>query len=216
MRFSKVIVAAALLLSVSPIVTEAASYPAGSATYRQGGSLNSLNHGGVRKSSSYVYEIKGYDYTVQLSSDSSFKNDSTYYGNYGNPSVTSSQRDSILSTSEALRDNNSLTYTMYDQINWESNSGSYINVSEITDIRCDGVIEYAYEWNNVWVWGKSDTGGSGGKPQHYDVTYIPYAKEHADLGGDQPWKEVSPIVQRGANAGCDCDESKWTKLRKYY
>jgi hypothetical protein len=210
MKIRNILLATTIFLGISS-AAEAASYPSGSSTYRAGGSLNAHEHAGVRKNADYVYEIKGYNYTVQLSSDTSFKGGKTYYGNYSSPSITSTQRDNILATAEALRDNNSLTYTMYDQINWTSSAGDFISVGEITDIRCDGVVEYAYEWNNLWVWGRSSTGTSSGTPTHFDVSYVPYAKEHANLGSNQPWKEVSPKVQRHGNG-----DLKWTKFRKNY
>ncbi|MGX1984152.1 hypothetical protein EDD69_1303 [Thermolongibacillus altinsuensis] len=211
-NIGRILISAALLFSISSYAY-AASSPSGSATYREGGTLNTHDHAGIMKNSSTVYEIKGYNYKVDESSLTSFKDGKTYYGTFKTSSLTSTQRDSILSTAEALDNDPEITYTMYDQLNWESNAGDYISVSEITDIRCDGVVEYAYEWNNIWVWGRSSTGTASGNPTHHDISYTAYASEHANLGSDAPWIEVSPKVQRGA-APCGCDPYKWTTLRK--
>lgn len=190
--------------------------PGGSAVYREGSIFNAHEHAGVMINSSYVYEIKGYETDdIEVSTLSEFKAGSTYYGTYTHKNgLTSTQRDSILSTAAALEKDTGLTYTMYDQINWDSDAGSYISVYEITDIRCDGVVEYSYEWNNIWVWGRTSGGTASTNPTHFDVSYVPYAKEHANLGSDSPWVEVSPKVQRGSNGGCGCDPLTFTQLRK--
>lgn len=88
----------------------------------------------------------------------------------------------------------------------ESNVGTYITTDEIQNIRCDGVVEYAYEWNFVEVWGKSDDGTRWGTPSDHDVSVAANKPEHDDLGGDEPWQELSPKVQRGGS-GTD-----WTLL----
>ncbi|MEH7115972.1 hypothetical protein V7128_00930 [Neobacillus vireti] len=194
----------------------AASAPGGSAAYRHGGFLNGHDHAGVMKNSTTVYEIAGYSSdSVKETSLTNFKAGETYYGTYKLKSgLTSTQRDAIITTAEALEQDTGLTYTMYDMINWDSYTGSYINVYNITDIRCDGVVEYAYEWNNYWVWGRTDTTTQSGTPTNFDVSYVTYAKQHANLGSDEPWIEVSPKVQRGASTCYTCTPSKYTKLTK--
>ena len=195
--------------------TNAASSPGGSATFRTGGWLNGHDHAGVMKNSSTVYEIRGYNKKVDESSLTTFKDGKTYYGTFKLKSdLTSTQRDNIIRTAEALDNDTGLTYTMYDMINWDSGAGDYISVSEITDLRCDGVVEYSYEWNNYWVWGKTSNGAKDGTPTNYDVSYVTYAKQHANLGSNQPWKEVSPKVQRGAASCSNCTASNYTKLKK--
>jgi hypothetical protein len=67
-------------------------------------------------------------------------------------------------------------------LNYDSNPDSYVSVSEIYELRCDAVVEYSYEWNNLWIWGKSDTGTSSGTPHHFDISYVPYVTEHNNLG----------------------------------
>jgi hypothetical protein len=214
-KFLPILLLFLLLLNIATYAS-AASSPGGSATFREGGFLNGHDHAGVMRNSTEVYEIKGYSAdSVNKSSLTSFKDGKTYYGTFKHKSgLTASQRDSIISTAAALAADTGLTYTMYDQINWDSTAGTYISVNEITDIRCDGVVEYAYEWNNIWVWGKTTTGTASGTPTHFDVSYVTYAKEHANLGSDEPWKEVSPKVQRGAKACSSCTPANYTTLRK--
>lgn len=194
----------------------AASYPNGSAVYRDGGYLNAYRHAGIMKNSSTVYEIKGPGYEVNEYSLTSFKDGKTYYGTYAPPSLSSSQRDSILETAEALDNDPEITYTAADQLAHISNPGTYVSVYEITDIRCDGVVEYAYEWNNVDVWGKTEDGLASGTPYYFDISYTSYVPYHANLGSDQPWVEVSPKVQMAAADVDVYPPTKYTTFRKGY
>jgi len=42
-----------------------------------------------------------------------------------------------------------------DALNYYSNPGSNIDPYDVDRIRCDGVVEYCYEWNDLMVWGKN-------------------------------------------------------------
>ncbi|WP_349408976.1 hypothetical protein [Pseudalkalibacillus sp. SCS-8] len=178
------------------------------ARYRDGGLANAYNHAGLRRAGIGIYEIKGYNHEIELSTWDSFLNGQTYLGAYYNPDTTSTDKDYILYTAKAMDADPEITYTMYDALAYESNPGSYVAVDEISDIRCDGVVEYAYEWNYVWVWGKTNDGTKTGTPTNFDISYVPYVSEHANLG-DEGWFELSPIVQRGAKG------TKYTQLVKY-
>jgi hypothetical protein len=60
-----------------------------------------------------------------------------------------------LGTAEDLDDDPEITYTLFLQLAVDfGDIGNYVNVNEITDIRCDGLVEYAYEWNGLWIWGQ--------------------------------------------------------------
>ncbi|MCD4731040.1 MAG: hypothetical protein K8R74_10590, partial [Bacteroidales bacterium] len=72
--------------------------------------------------------------------------------------------------------------------------GSTISPSEITKLRCDGVIEYCYERNNIWIWGAFDN--------HYDISNYWYHLEHNNcyyLPTQNPCYRLSPIVQCGGH-----------------
>lgn len=189
----------------------AADYDA-DARYRTGSWITGdLDHGGVRKMGAGVYEIRGYYTTIQLSSWTTFLNGETYIGAFINPSMTEYDRVDILATLDAMDQAPGITYTAYEMIDYIDNAGDWLWVGEITDIRCDGVVEYSYEWNDVPIWGRSNTGTSSGTPTHHDVSYIPYIWEHNySVGATYPWYQTSPKVQRGG-AG-----TTWTKLRIYY
>jgi hypothetical protein len=198
-----------LTLSLSlltPSLLAHAANESSDAVYREGGFLNSLGHAGVYKGSGYVYHIAGPWHQVEVVPLTTFIDGKTFYGYFYNTSMDSYDRLNIQDTLWLLDQDPDITYTASGQLYHESNAGSYISVDEITDIRCDGVVEYSYEWNNIWVWGRSDTGTSNGTPTHFDISNVSYTDEHNDLGEDEPWIEVSPDVQRGASG------TKWTQL----
>lgn len=198
-----------LFITLFASTSYAADYTA-DARYRSGGWPNDCDHAGLRKLGVGVYEIRGPYTEIQLSSWEVFLDSKTYLGAFINPTMTSTDRTNILNTAAAMDADPDITYTALCQVDYDMFPGDYIEVSEISDIRCDGVVEYAYEWNNVWIWGKSNDNTSSGTPTNFDVSYENYCDEHDDLGYNEPWIEVSPRVQRG-NAG-----TKWTQLRQYF
>lgn len=183
-------------------------YPTGSAVYREGGDLNAYDHGGIMKNGYWVYEIAGYpltadDDTVQEYSITSFKNVAgTFYGTFAPKNLSHSKRQNIVTTAEALDNDPEIDYTAFGQIDTDLyNLENYIQVHEITDIRCDGVIEFAYEANDVPVWGATNTLTSSGTPLYYwNITDLYNGTGyHKTLPAkDTPWKNVAPVIQRGA------------------
>ncbi|MCX7571008.1 hypothetical protein OS242_13745 [Tumebacillus sp. DT12] len=204
--FKTLLVVAVTSATVLSATTASAAVDA-DGRYRDGAEVNYLNHAGLRKAGAGIYEIKGYNETIQLSTWDSFIAGNNYIGSFWNPNGTESKASSILNTAAAMDADPGITYTLYDMLNYESTAGTYITVDEITDIRCDGVVEYAYEWNNVWVWGRSSDGTTSGTPQHHDISLTSYTSEHNNLGGTGTI-ELSPYVQRGGSG------LKWTTMRE--
>jgi hypothetical protein len=83
---------------------------------------------------------------------------------------------------------------LFDMIN-AIGSGS-VDMYEITGLRCDGLVEYAYEVNGLAVWGKNC--------QHYDVSdNFSWMAEHNNWY-DWPFNtatETAPVVQCGREGG---------------
>lgn len=73
--------------------------------------------------------------------------------------------------------------------------GSVLQPSEVDDIRCDGVVEYCFEYGTDFpVWGKNNA--------HHDISLYP--QEHNNLytgSGSDPNTELAPIVQCGRAGG---------------
>ncbi|MHB0946250.1 MAG: SUMF1/EgtB/PvdO family nonheme iron enzyme, partial [Sedimentisphaerales bacterium] len=178
----------------------------GDAVYREGAWPNVLDHGGVYDISGNVYEIKGPFHEVELSTWASFLGGQYDYGAFCNYEMMSLDRENILDTCDELDNDPDITYTASAAL-YHEDTGGRIDVYEITDIRCDGVVEYAYERNGIWVWGRASPANSGGTPTHFDISVSAYCIEHENLGGDEPWIELSPKVQRGGSG------TLWTKLR---
>lgn len=139
----------------------------GDAIYRDG--ANGYNHAGIYKDGK-AYEIRGYGYSIDLDTLTVFKDGQTYYGPYTTSGITSTARSNVLATCAALDADSTIDYTAWAQLVTEWSPGTYVSPSEIDELRCDGVVEYAYEWNDLWVWGKANPANSSGTPQHFDIS----------------------------------------------
>ena len=137
--------------------------------------------------------------SVQERPWSEMTDDFPYWGTYNlnNRILTFQDRKDIVNTALDLIANNPIGYPDFDLfpdcLNPIGDPGSYIAADEIDKLRCDGVVEYCYEWNNIWVWGKNGT--------HYDISNADYVDEHNLCYHDQvlqnPCIRLSPIVQCG-------------------
>jgi hypothetical protein len=80
-------------------------------------------------------------------------------------------------------------YLWGDAISWGGSSWDG-TISDIHELRCDGLVEVCYELAALEVWGRNGT--------HYLIQN--WTDEHQNLGMDDPQTELSPVVQRGAVA----------------
>jgi len=87
-----------------------------------------------------------------------------------------------------------------DALRHISNVGAKIDSSEITHLRCDGLVEYCYEKNGLWVWGAN----AKDHEENYDISNPVNVEAHNDFfadWGDNPDTELAPIVQAGLAGG---------------
>ncbi len=122
----------------------------------------------------------------------SFDKGLTYYGAYNVNNISPATRGNIISTSNDLRSVDS--YCMFDMIRPIAPGVGVPIVQFISEIRCDGVIEYAYEKNNVLV----------SNPPHNVATcnYDDLEEYHNNLHqGDYQYPELCPRIQSGEGHG---------------
>lgn len=156
-----------LLISISlynPEHTNAASGYQGWAVYRDGVQGQSyIWHAGLMyaANSSYtnaVIQNRGTGY-VRTDTWSSFINGQNFKGIYRpKATATNVDRDLFVAMGRNLA-SQYISYTVMQQmaVNGGPNGslGSYFEPAEITDMRCDGVVEYIYEWEGFRVWGSN-------------------------------------------------------------
>jgi hypothetical protein len=108
-----------------------------------------------------VIHHPGSDY-VQYGTWPEFMGGKTYQGTYRPKTApTSGDRDNFLYMARRLIDER-IPYSLLYQVDYNySTAGTWVDPSEITGMRCDGVIEYIYEWYGFRVYGDST---------HWDVT----------------------------------------------
>ncbi|MBN1670148.1 MAG: Ig-like domain-containing protein [Kiritimatiellae bacterium] len=217
------IVLSALATGIRADIGNTESYRAGDASYHSSAGIVELlgmNHAGLvgyvgsSDDNSGIYEMSGYwpfgdDKCVYRTMTEHKATAETWYGAYtAEGDISTSKRDSIVDTANDICNDPDISYQAGDALTHETNPGTTIEVNEITGLRCDGLVEYCYEKNDVWIWGKTDNGQADGTPQNFDVSRTEWVVEHADLGRDQPWKELSPYVQRGGGYA----DSPYTKM----
>lgn len=164
MKYKRIILMGLLAISISLIKftnVYAASGYQGYAVYRNGvwiSGNNLLWHAAIMDdayigdSSVPIIHTPGSAGTM-FGSWSGFLNGNTFQGVYaplGGPS--SEKRDLFRATARNIAWRH-IPYSLVYQVDYDLNSvGTYVDVNEITGMRCDGVVEYTYEWNNFNVY----------------------------------------------------------------
>lgn len=144
----------------------------GYVVYRNGVLYNNSDiwHTGIMDVSRYDYtglpviEISGFGTTVQQVSWATFLGGGTYKGVYKPTSagLVNTDKIKIRDTARSLF-NKSIDYTVAYQLEIKAsvlNNSSRLNTklqsSDIDAMRCDGVVEYAYEYNNIRIFGDNN------------------------------------------------------------
>ncbi|MEE4602885.1 MAG: InlB B-repeat-containing protein [Desulfobacteraceae bacterium] len=109
--------------------------------------------------------------------------------------LTSNERTAIRNVASDIFDDPDITYTWDDVLKHESGIGSTVERYEITDLRCDGLVEFAYESLDHQVWGPTENGSV----VNWDISITDNVDDHADFGKDDPWRELCPYIQRGGD-----------------
>ncbi|WP_066507557.1 hypothetical protein [Abyssisolibacter fermentans] len=151
-----------LLLSQSIVASAATGYE-GYAIHRDGAFFGTTWHAGLMDepySDDYlpVLHIGGLSGGVKWDSWDNFINGNTFKGVYKPKSgITSSGRDLVKATGRALRTEN-IGYTPLSQIDYPVSvlGQTWVFTDDISLIRCDGVVEYSYEWNGYRIYGSDD------------------------------------------------------------
>lgn len=145
--------------SYSGITVDAASGNQGYAAYRDGVFFGFDWHAGLwdEPASNYVLPIlhaPGTGSVVQWDSWDNFIDGNNFKGTYKpNEFASSSMRDAFVAMGRNLRTEN-ISYNLAYQVYYStSDASNYVRYDEISSMRCDGVIEYIYEWYSYRVYG---------------------------------------------------------------
>lgn len=144
----------------------------GYAVYRDGvitvpGNSSGLNdHAALMDEESYndykpVLHAPGYGDVVEWGTWDEFLDGNSFLGVYRpmGTTITETEARGFVSKARQLR---GISYTFLDQINYDpATAGTWVDSDEIFRLRCDGVVEYVYEWYGYRV------GGADGR---WDIT----------------------------------------------
>ncbi|SPF36144.1 exported hypothetical protein [Candidatus Desulfosporosinus infrequens] len=147
------------LLLVNVVPAFASHY--GDAVYRDGVLGGLTWHAAINNYStvgSYVIEAPGGSGVVQYSSWATFLSGHTYQGPPQYKSgMTDNDLNNVLNTAIFLANRANVSYTAIDMMHGTT-TGTYIDPGHVTQLRCDGLVEYCYEWYNWPV--LTDTNGN--------------------------------------------------------
>ena len=148
-----------------------------------------------------VLEVTGASsYGIQDDSRSGLATIPGYWGAYalaGHP-MTFAERSSVVATAVELSGYD-IGYPLFpysDCLDYRAGTGEYVLPSDIVRLRCDGLVEYCYERNGLWVWGPSAA--------NYDVSAKTNVAAHNNpylLPSDDPNTRLAPVVQCGRAGG---------------
>lgn len=157
----------------------------GYAVYRDGVFLGVEWHAGIMNQSSQtpwvdsVIHHPGTGYVKKDTWTGFMNGNNTYKGTYKpNTSQTADQRMLFVTKARELATEN-IEYNVYYQVNYAiSTAGDWVDANEITSMRCDGVVEYIYEWYGFKVYANGDywdvtKAGLNNKETHAGVAITP-------------------------------------------
>ncbi len=132
----------------------------GYAIYRDGVVGNLNDHAALMDENSIndylpVIHAVGYSGPVDWGSWAEFLDGNNYLGLYkpnGCP-ISEARANSFIATARELR---GISYNVLDQIVYSAGSNVWVHPENITHLRCDGVVEYTYEWYGWRVGGSDD------------------------------------------------------------
>lgn len=162
----------------------------GYAVYRDGVFWNYTWHAGILDDPTYnssaypVTMAPGGSSNVKYASWPAFLDGNKYVGLYRpNKAPTTAARDNFIYMERKLI-GEAIPYSLVYQVdyNWAT-AGTWVDPAEIKGIRCDGVVEYVYEWYDYRVYG-NDT--------YWDVTKSSFLGQDAHSGN-----AVTPSRQAG-------------------
>ncbi|WP_407312304.1 hypothetical protein [Desulfosporosinus sp. SB140] len=189
-----------LLMCFNALPVFAANGSNGDAVYRDGVYLI-YDHAAILKygsdGSNMVIETVG-NGPVTYDNWTTFLGGHNYLGAFYNPSYQPAS--SILATAASLEAVPGLQYSWQGQMYVDSTAGSLITPEHITTLRCDGLVEYCYEYNNSRIWGCASAADS-----NWDISLKSNVSVHQSLGTNG-YYYISPNVQ--------CSQTSYTKLIK--
>ena len=163
-RIVSILCALAVLVTVFSHPAEAATGMQGYAAYRDGVAVTQWHAAIMDKASSTdiypVVHARGDGYNVQFGAWNDFLNGNSFMGYYKpiSTNLTSAQRDAVTATARSLAAD-FIGYTIWGQINYPVDNNptgkTTVGISDITAMRCDGVVEYCYEYNNIRIYDNS-------------------------------------------------------------
>ncbi|MDP8206016.1 MAG: T9SS type A sorting domain-containing protein [Candidatus Electryonea clarkiae] len=161
------------------------------------GLMSGIDNDHIRR----ILEVGGTERVVRNNEWAAMQGHNFYWGAYtinreNGRYMTFARRRAVINTANLLvgRDIGYPVFPTSDALRHVYNPGPTVTYTEITDLRCDGLIEYCYEFNSVNVWGNNGA--------NYNISITANVDDHNDFY-DWPYDpntELAPIVQCGEDS----------------
>lgn len=163
-----IVLALTLVASVWLVPVSAVDGYGGYAVYRDGVELLGVDfwHAAIMQRPSTDYSMpvihhpgKNTDYPyVKRDTWESFMDGQNFQGVYRHPnkSAFNYAKDYIVDLARCLAAEN-IEYTLFHQVDYNTPLGDWVLPEDITKMRCDGVVEYCYEYHGLRVYGPEKT-----------------------------------------------------------
>ncbi|WP_010096351.1 hypothetical protein [Ornithinibacillus scapharcae] len=195
-KFVKLIISIlTIMLCISFTFTpiDAAVGKQGYAVYRDGVFFGLDWHAGMmvqgtRTNYKPVAHAPGTGSQVKADDWSKFMDGNNFKGVYRpNKSPTSAARDLFVATARSLGPEN-ISYNLAYQMYYDTGTaGSYVSANEISSMRCDGVVEFVYEFHNYRVYGSNT---------YWDITKNSFwGRDHHSGTAITPKKQVNYLTK---------------------
>jgi len=163
--FLSVILVFSIFVQIGNISAYASSAWKGYAVYRDGVVGNLNDHAALMDTNSIseykpILHAVGYGDVVKWDTWDNFLDGNNYLGIFrpNNCTISSTLADSFISKARELR---GISYNVLDQIVYSAGDSTWVLPEHISNLRCDGVVEYVYEWYGYRV---------GGPDGEWDIT----------------------------------------------
>ncbi len=188
-RLYNITVLIIVILSISTFPVFAQTGFEGMACYRDGVLGGVEWHSGIMVKpavnySSPIVHIAGSGYTVTTCSFTTFKDGNNFEGIYEPYGVSSGDLDYAKNMALDLT-SEGISYTAYNMIS-HSATDTWIFPEDIIKLRCDGVVEYCYEYYGIEVQAAEDNYGN----YHWDISSTEDAPYHSTNYGMSPWNQA--------------------------
>ena len=99
--------------------------------------------------------------------------------------MTTNDSQNVLNMARIFANKQNITYTPIEMLHYTNRGQYYVLYDDVTQLRCDGLVEYCYEWYNFPILYDADG--------LWDISYVQSTPGHSSI-----WGNMNPVAQWSA------------------